>query len=271
MLRTMTDLKDCTIGATDGTIGSVKVVYFDDAKWVIRYLVVATGDWLSSRRVLISPMAIGKPTWEERILQVSITRNQVSSSPDIDTDKPVSRQHEMEYLGYYGYPYYWGGRGLWGMEPTPAMMASRLGYGGTNPAYRRAQAEKARSDAEANTQRHKSDDHHLRSCTTVMTYHIHASDGNIGHVQDFLIDEETWAIRYMGVNTSNWWMGHQVLVAPQWIAGFNWEDNIVAIDLTRDAVKTAPPYEAGIQLSRDEEINIFNHYGKAGYWLDGPD
>jgi len=269
MLRTMTDLKQYTIGASDGTIGSVKDLYFDDEKWVIRYFVVATEDWLSSRRVLISPMAIDHPNWAARVLSVSITRDQVRSSPDVDTDKPVSRQHEMHYLGYYGYPYYWGGRGLWGMASTPAMMVSSFGYGGTDAAYRREQAEKARLEAEADAERNKNADHHLRSCTTVMTYHLHASDGDIGHVEDFLVDEETWAIRYMVVNTSNWWMGHQVLVAPQGIAGIDWDDNIVSVDLTRDAVRKAPTYEAGMQVSRDEEIAIFEHHGKRGYWHDG--
>src|SRR5664279_5288392 len=107
MLRSMNDLEDYAIRATDGTIGHVKDFYFDDAAWVIRYLVVDTGGWLSSRKVLISPIAIGRPNWTERVLPVSITKEQVKNSPDIDTQKPVSRQHEISYLGYYGYPYYW--------------------------------------------------------------------------------------------------------------------------------------------------------------------
>jgi hypothetical protein len=102
-----------------------------------------------------------------------------------------------------------------------------------------------------------------------MTYHLHASDGDIGHVQDFLVDEETWAIRYMVVNTSNWWMGHRALIAPQWIVGLNWDDNVVSVDLTRDAVRNAPPYTPGMQLDRDKEIAIYKHYGKTGYWHDG--
>ena len=121
MLRSMKNLEDYAIRATDGIIGHVKDFYFDDEAWVIRYLVVDTGTWLSSRKVLISPISIGHPDWTDRVLPVSITKEQVKNSPDIDTQKPVSRQHEIQYLGYYGYPYYWGGAGLWGEGIDPSM------------------------------------------------------------------------------------------------------------------------------------------------------
>ena len=111
MLRSMKDLEDYAIRATDGTIGHVKDFHFDDKAWGIRYLVLDTGTWLSSRKVLISPIAIGHPDWAGKILPVSITKEQVKNSPDIDTDKPVSRHNEIRYRGYYGYPFYWGGPG----------------------------------------------------------------------------------------------------------------------------------------------------------------
>jgi hypothetical protein len=104
MLRSMSDLEDYAIQATDGPIGRIRDFYFDDAAWVIRYLVVESGGWLSSRKVLISPIAIGRPNWTDKILPVSITKQQVRNSPDIDADKPVSRQHEIEYFEYYNYP-----------------------------------------------------------------------------------------------------------------------------------------------------------------------
>ena len=111
----------------------MKDFYFDDLAWVVRYLVVETGSWLSSRKVLISPIAIGHPDWAERVLPVSITKEQVKNSPDIDTDKPVSRQHEMQYLGYYGYPSYWGGAGLWGSGAYPGAMLTGVGYADPAP------------------------------------------------------------------------------------------------------------------------------------------
>ena len=265
MLRSMSDLEGYAIAATDGTIGHVKDFYFDDKAWVIRYLVVDTGSWLSSRKVLISPIAIGHPNWTKKILPVSINKEQVKNSPDIDTEKPVSRQHEMRYLGYYGYPNYWDGAGLWGAGAYPNLM--RPGYPGFASTPQAIQSEVAK-EARAQTALHQEDDPHLRSCKAVVSYHIQASDGDIGHVQGLLVDEETWAIRYIVVKTSNWWLGHQVLVAPQWIQDVRWRDSTVSVNLTRQAVKNAPSYDSTEQLNREQEKDIYKHYGRRGYWTD---
>jgi len=273
MLRSMTDLEDCVIRATDGTIGQVKDLYFDDNAWVIRYLVVETGTWLSSRKVLISPIAAGHPNWTEKVLPVSITKEQVKNSPAIDTDKPVSRQHEMAYMGYYDYPYYWGGIGLWGGVGNPGLLMSGYsGFGtmaktGTMTSAVRPEGEEAHARAEA--ARHQDDDPHLRSCNAVTSYHIHATDGDIGHVRGLLVDEESWAIRYMIVDTSNWWLGHQVLIAPPWIQALSWLDGKLSVNLTRQAVKDAPPYDPAAQLDRTRESSIYKHYGRPGYWENG--
>ncbi|MEO8627186.1 MAG: PRC-barrel domain-containing protein [Betaproteobacteria bacterium] len=264
MLRSMNDLEDYAIRATDDTIGHVKDFYFDDEAWVVRYLVVDTGNWLSSRKVLISPIAIGQPNWAEKVLPVSITKEQVKDSPDIDTDKPVSRQHEIRYLGYYGYPYYWGGTGLWGGGLYPGMMLT--GYAGFAPTPQAVSPGAEEAYARASAARHKDDDPHLRSCKAVMSYRIEATDGDIGHVHGLLVDEQTWAIRYIVVDTSNWWLGHQVLIAPQWIRDVRWGDSTVAVNLTRQAVKDAPAYDPATQLDRTQEMSLYKHYGRPAYW-----
>ncbi|MEP7312502.1 MAG: PRC-barrel domain-containing protein [Pseudomonadota bacterium] len=264
MLRSLKDLENYAIRATDGVIGHVKDFYFDDEAWAIRYLVVDTGSWLSSRKVLISPIAIGDPDWTNKVLPVSITMEQVKNSPDIDTDKPVSRQHEMSYLGYYGYPYYWGGTGMWGDVGYPGMMLT--GFGGLVSAPYASDLEAQEVYSRADEARHRDDDLHLRSGKAVIGYHIEATDGDIGHVQGLLVDEQNWAIRYMIVNTSNWWLGHQVLIAPQWIRNVSWPEATVAVDLTRRAVKDASPYDSTAQLDRTQEMHIHEHYGRPGYW-----
>jgi uncharacterized protein YrrD len=261
----MKDLEGYTIGATDGVIGHVKDFYFDDESWVIRYLVVETGEWLSSRRVLISPIAINQANWSEKTFPAAITQEQVKNSPSIDTDKPVSRQHEVAYSGYYGYPYYWGGGGYWGNSVDPGMMLWGVGYGGPGEP-RRAQVRNSPTEVETDAERRQHGDPHLRSGNAITTYDVHATDGHIGHVQSLLIDEKSWAIRYIVVNTSNWWLGHQVLVAPQWIASVSWDDSKVSVSLTRDAVKSSPAYTPGTRVERDEEARIHDHYGRSGYW-----
>ncbi|MBK9444229.1 MAG: PRC-barrel domain-containing protein [Comamonadaceae bacterium] len=125
MLHSTQEMKDYAIGATDGEIGHVVDFFFDDQSWVIRYLVVETGSWLMSRKVLISPFALQDADWMHKRLPVQITREQVKHSPDVDTQKPVSRQHEMAYADYYGYPYYWDGSGLWGDGLYAPQLVSR--------------------------------------------------------------------------------------------------------------------------------------------------
>jgi len=263
MLRKSTDLERFAIAATDGTVGHVEDFYFDDGAWVIRYLVVDTGTWLSSRKVLISPIAIGHPDSAAKLLPVSITKEQVRNSPDVDTDKPVSRYHESQYLEYYGYPYYWVGTGIWGQGAYPNMMLP--GFATTVQAQR-VRTEHVQDGAEV--RRLHDSDPHLRSCNAVTKYHIHATDGDIGHVAAMLLDEETWAIRYLIVDTSNWWLGHQVLIAPQWIQNVSWPDGKVSVGLTREAVKSAPSYEPADQLDREQEAGIYNYYRRTGYWVD---
>ncbi len=263
MLRNLKDLVNYKIGATDGEIGHVKDFYFDDDSWVVRYFVVDAGTWLSSRKVLISPISVRQPDWLDRTLPVSITQQQVKASPDIDTDQPVSRQNEEQLLGFYGYPSYWDGAGMWGEGLYPYSLAPGF------PGYGVERVERER-ELEAYLRleraRHRNDDPHLRSCNAVTGYHLHATDGEIGHVSGFLVDDETWAIRYLVVDTSNWWFGHEMLVAPAWIRGVHWADRTVSVDLDRAAIQNAPQYDSNEDWSRDQESGLYRHYGRSAYW-----
>lgn len=267
MLRSFTAFRECTIGATDGDIGQVKDLYFDDQSWTARYFVVDTGSWLSGRTVLVSPIAMRQADWPAHRLPAALTREQVRNSPGIDTDKPVSRQHEVEMLGYYGYAYYWGGTGSWGggMAPTALDPGSAASLGNAvGPQAVADQGDQASRARQREDQRE--DDTHLRSCSAVVGYHIAATDGEVGHVEGYLIDDETWTIRYLVVDTSNWWLGHQVLVAPQWIAGVHWSDRTVSVDLSRAAVQASPDYEPSAILDRHREADLYDHHGRPPYW-----
>lgn len=231
--RTLRDSKEilgCALGAQDGMIGTVTDFYLDDEVWVIRYLIVATGEGAAARKVLIMPGVLGRPDWAARRLPVTITREQVMGSPDIDTDKPVSRQQEMGYRGYYGYGKYWGGGGLFGAASYPDMLQAGL------------------QPQPADNNGHGADDPHLRSGNVLMRYYVHASDGDIGHVNGFIVDDHSWAIRYLVVQTSNWWPGNQVRVAPESIDAVSWADCMISLETTRQAVRDAPRYEASVPV-----------------------
>jgi uncharacterized protein YrrD len=255
MLHRLKKLHGMTLAATDGEIGKVKDVYFDDVSWGIRYLIVDTGGWLAGRKVLISPRSVRSVDWNDEKIHVVLTQQQVKDSPDIDTDQPVSRQEETEFYAYYGYPVYWGGGYLWG--PYPILYGEQAGAS-------IAAAELAMRD------KHKIEtaDHHLRSAKEVTGYHVHAKEDPIGHVEEFLVDDEAWALRYMVVNTAKWWAGRHVIVRPQWVTNVEWSDSVVTLGIDRASVEASPEYDPAITLLRDYEARLHEHYQRAIYWED---
>ncbi len=247
MLNKVKTLQGYTLSGLDGEIGNVKEFYFDDQHWTIRYLVADTGNWLTGRQVLISPYALVAATKEEQHIIINLTKKQIEESPSLDSDKPVSRQFEEAYYVYYGWPMYWGGPYMWGTYPY--IMRDRDKWIKAN-------------------QPEKGWDPHLRSTHTVTGYDIQATDDEIGHVEDFIIDNETWAIRYLIIDTQNWWPGKKVLVSPRWIERISWSESKVFINLSREAIKQSPEYSEESLLTRDYENKLHQHYNKPGYWVD---
>jgi hypothetical protein len=248
MLMNAADLKGLVIRATDGELGTVDQLYFDDETWAIRYLTVETGGWLGGRQVLISPISILNADWQAKRLDVALTKKQVENSPDIHTREPVSRQHEAAFLEYYGYPFYWGGPYLWGPALYPAGSAVPM-----EPMADRIGRESA--------------DSHLRSTEAVTGNSIEAADGEIGHVCGFIVDDEAWAIRYIEAATRNWWPGKRVLFSPSWVERVSWTDSKVYVALSREAIQNGPEYVESMPISRDYENRLYFHYGRPPYWL----
>ena len=255
MLNKLGHLTDSTVTAIDGSIGHVRSAFFDDLSWAIRYLVVDTGPWLSGRDVLISPYAVKQPLGSSKNIDVSLTRQQVEGSPDIDTHQPVSRQHELAQARYYAYPEYWDGTGMWGMGAYP-MMPPILSSP-TNLA----------ADTAIRQRELRSADVHLRSSIAVTGYDIHASDESIGHVRDFVFDDASWAIRYLVVDTRNWWPGgKKVLVATHWIERIDWSTSTVHVTLSREQIKNSPEYHEALPIDRAYEQRLHDAYDRRGYW-----
>ena len=247
-LRRTKDLHQYTIAALDADIGRVDDFYFDDEQWTIRYIVVATGLVLSGRKVLISPVALRHPAWSPLHINVKLTWEQVASSPGIDLDKPISRLHEAEHHKHYGFPKYWEGKGVWGSRPTPDALK---------------EAPLSQSKTAENSSPSES---HLRSVREVTGYHITATDGEIGHLDDFLFDGQTWEIRYAIISTKNWWPGKKVLLRPQWIHRVSWADREIYVNISREIIRKSPQWNAERPVSREYELRLHKHYGYAPYW-----
>jgi hypothetical protein len=255
MLNSIKKLSRCRIVATDGEVGAVaEAVYFDDEQWVVRYLVVDTRAWLRGRSVLISPYAVTFIDWEARTIAVNLTRAQVEHSPDIDIQRPVSRQQEAEYHRYYGYPQYWPYATYWAWGAIPLVIPPDPQICEDAEGHRRAAADRADADT------------HLRSSEAVLGHHVRASDGLIGHVVDFLFEEETWAIRHLVVETRNWLPGKHVLVAPQWIRAVSWGERTLCVALTRRQIERSSEYDPKYLLSRDYDHAAHQRHSRPHHW-----
>jgi len=246
MLRKAKTLKGYTLRSLDGNIGKVKEFYFDDLHWAVRYLVADTGNWLTGRQVLLSPYALISVNDEEQYISVALTTQQIEDSPPLESDKPVSRQFEEAYYGYYGWPGY-GVPYMWGPYPY---------------------IERDREQWKESSETKKAWDPHLRSTHDVSGHDVQAIDGEIGHVDDFIIDDETWAIRYLIIDTRNWWPGTKVLLSPQWIESVSWSQSKVFVNLLRETIKKSPEYTEQSLITRDYEIGLHGHYNRQGYWVD---
>lgn len=240
MLRNFKNLRGFTLKASDGEIGSVRDIFFDDADWVVRYLVVDTGSWLTGRTVLITPKFLGLLDDTSRTIPITLTRSKVEGSPSIETNMPVTRQHEAEYLGYYGLPYYWSNPMMGGINSNlvPVMFVSES----------------------ENTRKKPKSDPNLQSSRDVTDFPIQASDGALGHVQDFVLDDSDWTIRYLVVDTTNWWPGGLVLVSPKWIKHIGWETREVQIELSRETLRQAPTYHTSSPITQEYEERLLGYY-----------
>lgn len=254
MLRNAKSLEGYALRARDGDIGHVRDFYFDDQHWRIRYFVVDAGSWLTGRQVLISPESVKGQLWADRVIPVDLTQDQVRNSPSIDTAKPVSRQHEMELRHHYGWPPYWGV-----VFPEAAMVPPPpiAPLDAPSPRSTRTAEENKRA-----AEKEPAGDPHLRSTSEVIRYHIEAADGAIGHLDDFLIDDAAWHIRYLVIDTLNWWPGKKVIVAPGWIREVSWTDSKVLIDLSRASIKGSPEYDPSNPVTAQYASFLHDHYGR---------
>ncbi len=251
MLWNASNIVGYGIEASDGRIGGVDDFLIDERAWAVRWLVVNAGGWLTDRRVLLPPGALGEPDPAGEIFPVRLTRQQVKESPDIDLDAPVSRQHEIELARHYQLSPYWiaGYDPVLGVvPPVPPLLHEAAG------------AKPGASEPHG--------DPRLQSMATIVGSYVKAVDGEIGHVEELLLDSDDWAVRYIVVDTKNWWPGRQVLVAPSWIEGIDWGEGTVRVGRTRDEIKAAPEYDPARPVDRDYEARLHEHYGTPAYWRD---
>jgi hypothetical protein len=249
MLWSEKELRGYAIRALDGDIGHMHEFYFNDLDWFLRYLVVDTGGWLPARKVLLWPGVLGQPERKTQALPVRLNKEQVENSPSIHFDEPVSRQMETDLFAYYG----------WTPFRQSGSPVSELGFAPlieTNASPEVGKGEEEGGEA----------DPHLRSTREVIGYHIQARNGEIGHVEDLIVDDEAWFIRYLVIDTRNWLPGRKVTLAPAWVEQVNWVERKVHIDLKQETIENSPEFDPSIPVNREYEVRLYDYYGRPRYW-----
>jgi uncharacterized protein YrrD len=256
MLRSFDHISGHTIRASDGAIGSLHDVYFDDQSTLIRYFVVDTGTWLPGRRVLLAPAAVGGIDAGRREIVTGLSRRQVEDSPSVDSERPVSRQQELALHSYYGWDPYW---------TAPPLAGGFTPYWGPAMPSAYPPPGEARIAEEVAAREREHADPHLRSAREVEGYYVAARDGDIGHVEDFLIDDRDWAIHLLAIDTRNWLPGRKVVISPSWLRAIDWGERKIEVDLTRQEIKDSPEYDPALVPDESYLERLAAHYGRPGY------
>ncbi|MCX6865481.1 MAG: PRC-barrel domain-containing protein [Verrucomicrobia bacterium] len=226
MLKNINDIYGTRVAATDGNIGHVRDFYFDDQKWIIRYMIVDTGNWLPGRQVLLSPHAFDGFGPDGDAISVRLTKDQIENSPSIESHRPVTRQYEHDYFHYYSWPPYWDNGSMWGVGEIPVLLPPPVleNLRGKGPDPR--------------------DDIHLRSTQSVTGYDIAAADGSLGSVAGFLVDHISWAILNLVVETGHWYSGKRILISTSAVQKISYAEAKVMVKLTR----------ADLQRTHEDEV-----------------
>jgi len=245
-VRALRDLQGYRVEGEGGELlGEVRDAYFDDHSWTVRYLLASdAGHELPP--VFVSPHSVRRIDRRQRTITAALTPGELRGSPEIEPRPVIPRDAEIGLAKYYGFPYYWHGEYRWGDDavPRPLAVASMPKEHGGEPG------------PEA----------HLRSVRDFRHYTIHATDGEIGHVDDVLIEPRTWAVRYVVVDTRRWWPGARILLAPEWVNYVSWVERSVHVSIDRTTIRTAPPYDRTRAIDRAYEARLHAHYGRRTYW-----
>jgi hypothetical protein len=245
MLRSANEFIGYILAAKDGEIGRCKDLLFDDVRWTIRYMVADTRKWLPGRRVLISPISLDSPDWASGSFPVRLTKDQIKGAPDLDEDAPVSRQYESYYMRHYNWPPYWGGPNTWAAsEHAASLFAQPL-----------PQDPSAIPDTELG-------DPCLRSMGEVLTYSLKNESDPLGSIHDFIVEDETWIVRHLVVDTGKWLPGRKVLIPTSRIHTISWKEHTITVPFSKEMVISSPPFDPSAPVNEEYVQRLVDYYGR---------
>lgn len=256
MLRSLKEITGYTLQETDDVIGTCKDFLFDDALWVIRYMVADTGTWFKHHEVLITPTSMEQPDWRTERIPVNLSRKQIEESPPLDAHAPLSREYEITYHEHFEIPFYWLGADFregipnkdGAVEPVEDLPIDDL----------EDQADEQQpSDIEEGS---------LRRAIEIMTYGVIASDGDVGRVEDLIVDDTNWVIQHLIIDTGNIIPGKKIMLDTSCIESVSWEEATLQLDLTKTEIEQSRVYDATEPVNREHEVRLYDYHGRPRYW-----
>jgi hypothetical protein len=245
MLASLTELRGYRVRGTDGEIGRFADLCFPDSEWVVRYAVVEMEDL--GREALLLSTYLGRLNRGTHILSVETRREQVANTPPLDRSQPITRQEEKELHALYGWPIYWWEQehditpigGLWEEERVPE------------------QTEESEAEAQAETEIEPEGPQLLFAGDLVEVYGIQAEGGEAGTLQDLIVDDETWMIPYLVVNTPE---AQRVLLATDYVETIDLGTRDLYVSLPRDAIAGGPVISATEPITPALEQSLREYY-----------
>jgi hypothetical protein len=250
MLVNTSRIENSKIHATDGAVGKVTTFLFDEEQWVLRYIVAKYGFLFFGGRILLSPISVTGTVGDGEEIRVGLTKGQIKNAPSADLARPISRRKEEQFHRYYQIPVYWGGAGLWGSAMTP-MEAGTVTY---------------EPNAEQEPIGAAEEEYHLRSTNEVEGYRVHATDKEVGTVASFLIEDSTWAVRYLRIDATEEIGNGNLYVSPHWVDEISWIERKISLEMDSTRLSEAPTVGVEGTLTRDEEEQLHEFFGQARYW-----
>ncbi|HEX8949328.1 MAG TPA: PRC-barrel domain-containing protein [Dissulfurispiraceae bacterium] len=253
-LRGLQSVAGYAVIAKDGEVGAVEEFLFDDREWAIRFIVVRTGDWLPGKKVLLPPSVLEEPDWELPKLHITIERAQLARGPILGAHEPASRMFQIDLYKHFGWAPFWLEEEYFNVPLHPSEVSSGL-----------------------SRDQEKADDPHLLSTADTIEYRVEALNGDVGHPEDFVMDEDDWIIYYFAValdrseNVPEEETAKSVLIATEWVQKTAKEAGRVYLELDRDAVLRSPAYDPALPVDREYELELYDHYGRPRYWDQGAD
>lgn len=261
MLRSLKEILGYTLQATDDILGQCKDFIFDDGLWVTRYMVADTGNWLHHHKVLIAPVLLGEPDWRTERIPVKLSRQQIEACPPLEEHAPISREYEISYHEHFEIPFYWMGADFREGMPNAAGVVQPVEdiELDEQPAPEKTEPRNPGSDNLEGA---------LRSATEVMSYMVSATDGEMGRIDDIIIEDDNWVIRYLAIDTGVLIPDRKILINTEWIDSVSWTETTVKVDLTQDAIRNCPDYDANEAVNREYEVRLYDYHGRPRYWED---